>query len=565
MHSNSQDPVSQQHTPPECDINSKDLGRIACARCRRLKIKCIFDSESTTVCKRCANSNSICEEAKSTRKPKRNGDDRVAHLEETVQILESRLRQMHHNHSSPHDNGYYRKEMPIILPAIKTSASSSPLAERPSITRPRQPEEACRQTCSLQFDSGGIDELIASGILTQQRLIELYELSKQFLAAGLSPLQIPSHMTYWDMYRQKPILLQVLITIATNNDATLYSVLSERMRNRLLFEYFINNTRRLELVQAFCMACDYLQPNEQSNVWGQHSYAPLATEVALDIGLFSPPVSREEGFDDLDHERTVLWLNSMYTAMLTNNRRQPQRVLWTEYHVRCKTMLEVGNYRDRQLAKLTTIPRLLLEIQECGTLLKSKQLVDAFQTRILNLEADFGSTPHPAAQMGISLLVMTLHETHIRSSEVTGDNTQLIISMELCKNAAISILYTAEQLPGNVLGYPTFYLVRPLQALLSLCKIFRYLDQDDGFVERYAARADQALASFQDRGSGLAKNMVGKPAIVLRWFREADVISSEDAGPQIIQWNNRRMELEALEGATDLDFQTFVDMFQITQ
>ena len=548
----------------EYALHSKDLGRIACARCRRLKIKCIFEAGVDGPCKRCLASSSVCEEAKSTRKPKRTSDDRVAQLEETVQSLTSTITRMRELHS-PQNKVYSPSEGgQIILPALRDQAASSPMAYASSTTSTTAPVTA--RSDSNDFDCGGIDELVSSGVLTHSRLPELFERSRSLLANGLCPLQIPVEMTYWEMYKRRPILLQVLITIASSDDTELYAVLGERTKNRLLYEYFMNNTRRLELIQAFLMSCEYFSPKAPSHVWIHHSFGPLATEVALDINLYQSPANREEAFDVLEHERTVLWLFVVHASMLTANRRQPQRVLWTSHHTKCKHLLESGNYRDRQLAKMTAIPRLLMEIQECGEMLQSRALVDSFQTRILNLQSEFGTSPHPSAQIGISSLMLSLHEAHIRNTEVTPDNTDLVISKELCKNAATSILYTTEQLPGDVLGYPSFFLVKPLQCLVQLCKIFRHFNEDDGFAQNYAQRTDQALMQLNIRGSGLAQHLRGKPQMIMRWFKEAEVISSEDAAPQVIQWNNnRRLKSGDVDGSTsDIDFQTFVDMFQIS-
>lgn len=70
------------------------------------------------------------------------------------------------------------------------------------------------------------------------------------MASGLSVVKLPPSISYWDLYRKAPILLQALITIAGSNEPTLYRDLGERMRESLQNEFFNLATRRLDLIQG---------------------------------------------------------------------------------------------------------------------------------------------------------------------------------------------------------------------------------------------------------------------------------------------------------------------------
>lgn len=238
----------------------------------------------------------------------------------------------------------------------------------------------------------GIDELISGGTVTQERLLELFEIVRCTIAPSLKAVRIPEHIGYWDLYHQRPIMLQALVTTASATDALLYPVLYDRLRNRLLHEYFMEHTRNIDLVQALLFSCEFFAPTEQPRVQSTvQSWAPLATEVALDIGMFSEPLKpRLDAFDSLEYERTLIWLNVTFASMSVAHRRLPQRVVWTNYHTICKVRLEASHPQDCELARMTDLPRLAIEIQEAGPLLKSLTIVNAFQQKISGLKAELG-------------------------------------------------------------------------------------------------------------------------------------------------------------------------------
>lgn len=380
-----------RRTPPcddDAEIPVKDLGRIACARCRRLKIKCTVADDSSK-CSRCLTSQSECLEAPSTRKlTKRKDSDRVSHLESTVSDLQSTIQQMRQQRALPSPPSPYRApDIPSIRsfdsPVLRSTISSNTTPSTWSSYRPAS-------DMAPEVDTTGLDELISSNILTQADLINLYERIKPMLRSGL---RLSPNLSYWELYRTRPILLQALITIASSSDSLLHPVLVERMKNRLLFEYFVNNTRRIDLVQAFLLNCEYQTfsdaPMSSPMSSSIHSYAPLATEVALDLNMFEDPEkdhSRIPALDELEYERTLLWLFTVHTAMLSAMNRQPQRVQWTAYHTVCKIRLEAADPFNRELALITAIPRLQIEIQECGTYITSPDVLKTFIDRIRSLE-----------------------------------------------------------------------------------------------------------------------------------------------------------------------------------
>lgn len=251
----------------------------------------------------------------------------------------------------------------------------------------------CDQSTSQidKFDTEGLDELIRSNIISQAELITLYENVKGNI---LSSVRIPTEKTYWDLYRARPILLQVLITIASSTDPLLFPVLSERMKNRLLYEYFVNSTRRIDLLQGFMLSCEFCLPGDQANFWILQSYAVLATEVALDLKIYQAPSKpRSDQFDELEYERTLLGLYSMHTGMLSASRRQPQRVQWTDYHALCKQKLGTSTVYNRQIALMTDLLRLGLEIIEAGPHLASGRVVKSFAQKINVVENSFDLPP----------------------------------------------------------------------------------------------------------------------------------------------------------------------------
>ncbi|CCG83637.1 C6 zinc finger domain protein [Taphrina deformans PYCC 5710] len=536
---------------------AKDAGRIACARCRRLKIKCIVDDDANGRCKRCISSKSLCEDAVSTKKTlKRKDSDRVADLESTVEQLRfaiTQMKQPEHSSSSANTSPDKRFELPPIQSLDSSSPKTwghPPLSSSSGISSSSPPDSP------QAFDTEGLDELIRSKIISQSEMIALFNSVKSCLA---SALRIPPSKNYWDLYRERPILLQVLITIASSKDALLFPVLSERTKNRLLYEYFVNSTRRLDLLQGFLLSCEFCLPGDQIGFWILHSYAVLATEVALDLKMYQPrtkpcPIQ----YDELEYERTLMWLYACHVGMLSSSRRQPQRVQWTDYHEECKRKLEASDNLDRRIALMTDLPRLNLEIQQAERYFTSSEVLRSFSDRVDRTEASFGSIvqDEPRMAIGFASLRLSLHETYLRSTKTNDPtNTQVVISKEICMEVAERVLKLVESLHVDR-GYPSYLYVKPLHALLVVCKMTRYTKGvDDSWAQNYATRVDAVLSTQGLRGQGLARLVGGKAGAIVRWWKSSPELGKDENFVDTLQRVVNTVDAQAVTTPSDFDFQ----------
>lgn len=392
--------VAEIHLPSHDSQHSKENGRLACARCRRLKIKCIFD-DNAEICKRCQSSNSECEEAVSTRKLlKRKGSDRVAQLESTVNELQSTIRLMKDQQALPPLIDSSSGINPVVSPSSRTLQSDSSYqssgfswSDKGSLSTPSSNlNPSPFSTNSFQCDTAGIDDLIKSKIVTQLELTNLFEKMRASLAVSPSGVRLPENITYWELYQHRPILLQALITIASSSDPVLYPLLWIRMKSRLLSSFFTNNTRRIDLIQGLLLSTEYFTPQDNTATWVSYAYAPLATEVALDLNMFTAPtVRREDALDDLEYERTLIWLNSTHCAILASSNRFPERVIWTPYHHSCIGKLRMSNTSDHELSIISAIPRMISELHSCGPQIKSMTVLQSFTQRLRTMETEIGS------------------------------------------------------------------------------------------------------------------------------------------------------------------------------
>lgn len=295
-------------------------------------------------------------------------------------------------------------------------------------------------------------------------------------------------------------------------------------------------------------------------MWSSHTYVALATEVALDLNMYAPPVeSSNDPLDELEYERTLIGLFVVHCSLLCGTRRQPQRVLWTEYHNICRAKLEASTLSDRELAVLTHVSLLHVEIQAAGSHMKSLDLLRHFQRRISDLDAALGSGSANAI-VALNQVTLAMHESFIRFSDLNiYHNTQLFISKEICKTTAYSTLYAIESLPGNPSTIPTLIFAKPIYCLITVCKLLRFLkiDEDD-WARVYAEKYDHMMASFGERGSIPAQNLFGKAGLVLRWWKEAE-IAMTDSPIQVMQWSLKRTATEKADFNMDAEFRNFIE------
>lgn len=215
------------------------------------------DSEG---CIRCLAANIDCEEAVSTRKLKRKEEDRVAQLESTVAHLTNSL----HSLKCQSMNQYSADSAPVngrsILPGTNMESLNGQLTPEmqtwdalPASSIGSLPNGSVNMTKGISRGPEGIDELINSGIITEEQARRLFENIKQRMASGISIVKLPENVQYQDLYRSAPILLQALITVASSIDPLIYPALCAKMRDTLLNEFFVKVTRRLDLVQGLLL------------------------------------------------------------------------------------------------------------------------------------------------------------------------------------------------------------------------------------------------------------------------------------------------------------------------
>lgn len=245
----------------EEDLIDTAASRIACARCRRLKIKCEARSEQAG-CTRCVAASAACREAISTRKPKRKAIDRVAQLEATVTDLTNTIHEMRRQYAIPSAT-----VSPTALPISASLPLSDlkPTTARSSLEHDNWEKMVSSSTTSRlnKSDCGfkdkdenmtGIDDLMNSRVLTQEKTVSLLDAVKARMSSGFSIVRLPLNIDYSEMYHRSPIVLQALITIGSSTDPVLYTTLCHKMKDNLLNEFFVKNTRTLDLLQGLLLA-----------------------------------------------------------------------------------------------------------------------------------------------------------------------------------------------------------------------------------------------------------------------------------------------------------------------
>ena len=471
-----------------------------------------------------------CEPAMSKRKLKRPSEgDRFSSLEATVAQLTNKIQKM--SGQSPSES---------VSPTVWSGPSATTMS---SVDAP---------VYGPMFGNSGIDELIASGIITQQKAIDLFQDFVDALKYGLSNLILPSNVSFWDLYSRRPILLQAILMAASGDDSVLYPIMLEKLKARLLHEYFTNFTRTLDLMQAFLLSCEFFTPEDQPTKWMSQTWAPLALEVAMDINLFDDAKQPDE-LVPLETERSVLWVYSMHAWHAIGNKRLPRRIIWTTRHEQCRLRLMNGCMLDRVLANCSLFPKHFLDFMDferCCT----KSILQANLQRVALLEEACSATPHPVLKNGINAMIISLHETFTRKAERTIENAaQIQMSVAEVKRAAIGSTNVIESLTGPPIGVPTFFLFKPLHTILICCKVFRNANIDeDAWALEYADRVEQSLLRISRKGSVMAATAFAKPGEIIRYFRECP--ANEDLTTSIAKFWAQKEVVD-----TSVDFQLFAE------
>lgn len=166
------------------------------------------------------------------------------------------------------------------------------------------------------------------------------------------------------------------------------------------------------------------------------------------------------------------------------------------------------------------------------------------------------------ADISIAGLRASLHEFYIRASiHNPAEETQILIAVQILKETATELLDLVRALGmsgENIAGYPAYFFVKPISALISTCKVYSYTKTpDDGWLLDYATKVDQVMAEKAERGSALSRNLAGKALGVMRWWASKPEIRMDDAPFQVLQETVVHGS-DASTPWTDFDFQMFL-------
>ncbi|ORY80884.1 hypothetical protein BCR37DRAFT_380737 [Protomyces lactucae-debilis] len=574
--------VDEDHSNPESqspkpDRGRKDKGaqpgRVACGRCRRLKVKCRYKDEEAS-CLRCTSSKQECIEAVSQRKPKRKMDAKAAHYEETIRNLQETINQLQRERVSgssassirpailPFNQPFQssasplytttsnaRAEVPIHLPVPKAGVqNTSPGLGLPSLPAydgsvasqpPAQHENGLGATFSGQSvpaseANQGVSEFINNGLITQSQAQAFFDRARYGQIASYGALAIPEKISFADVRRCRPLVAMCAVAVGAQEDSKeLYLELVSQCKRKILNEYYIQGSRKLDVLQAMLLANERFSFSAGAPHVSM-TFALIAYELTLDLGMHTPTTRvREDAWDDLEYERTFMGVFMTLSCMMLASKRQPERVPWNSWHSTCKARLEASNKHDRICAKLTVVPRIGREIFECIDCL-TPAIVRSFQQRIVEFQAELVDATHPMLQICTGMLTLTLHEGYIfgvrNPQEAGSDRTQLLLSMQHICNALENVIDTINRI-SNLAAYPAFFAFKPHSALVALAKVQRHLGINDGQVQHYAELVERGL--FVPDGSAprshITALLIGKTKQIVHWYNTAAEVNATDS------------------------------------
>lgn len=163
--------------------------------------------------------------------------------------------------------------------------------------------------------------------------------------------------------------------------------------------------------------------------------------------------------------------------------------------------------------------------------------------------------------VGIAGLELGLHEHYIGvAGQSEADRTQSLISREVCKASAMRLLDIIESMADNTCGHPSYFYVKPLKALFSICKIYRHIKcPEDGWVQMYGQRIDSVMATPCRNGNNAVRFLNGKVNLILQYYHETPEMKMNDSILKVMQKGSQPKELDRVSTPNIFDSQMFLE------
>lgn len=512
------DPTTPLNGSPDplSDFASRWRQVRACARCHRLKMKCIYDNPSHSACRRCFSSGIACSldndpTAKQAKK-KRKLPTKVA--PKLIQQLRQIEELVYEQEPDASDGSEARKIIDSILTRINRKDSTRSQRDSTSIPTMRSMSpKSSESLLEISSDDNLVRELIANNIVTKEELRTRFSFFLEHMLPYCPLVSFSSNQSDFECQLENtPILLIscVFATTINNNtgamnlggdletsrllQSTLLHYLESYLANRIFFE--ARNFLLLLVTACLVLSLWCIVPNN-----GNHKNQIkllLAYNVSLCMGLGDSSKHATQLEDEKSALRTFL---AVYCCCSSLGLSLPRFKLptWSKDHEYAYNVL-AGNRASSMIdnclcsvSKLVKVGHEALEILSPERAIISSSntmlIIDAYVHQLVTIlkESNISVDGHlKFVRKGIPeeflvsfiyyQILMNIYDnfvtTHMSHLQLNEELSLLVFGLiikltTVCEN----LLECFVELSKESINYPTFFFYKPFHALVILIRL----------------------------------------------------------------------------------------------
>ncbi|OAG36470.1 hypothetical protein AYO21_09363 [Fonsecaea monophora] len=352
----------------------------ACITCRRMKTRCEIDEALGNACKLCIRARRQCIMQDVPRRRKRRTTDRVADLEQKINVLTALLTS--NETTSPED----QKKLAGARDTLTGTSTNNP------------------QT-SAEPDKSLIAEALSRGLLDWDTARKAFDRYKDEMCRYFPFVVFGSDVDAETVKQQQPLLFFAVITVGlgsmhTTVDAELCDMLIKDLALRVVY----NGERSLELVQTLIVHIVFYGRAKNMRDLNFNQMVHIASTMALDIGLGRRPHKSTLKQRTDPHQLESLagrraWLGCYYMGTsVSMSLRHPAFVRWSVYTEECLDVLSAEERvlpSDMWLCDLIRIQRIAedasvtFSMDDPGAIVTLRDVKIQYQIRAFRQQLDY--------------------------------------------------------------------------------------------------------------------------------------------------------------------------------
>lgn len=380
--------VSENIHDKQTDFANKFRRLRACARCHRLKMRCVFEDPNYESCTRCFKAGLRCSatvdptsamaKPRPRKKCKIKGTGPLVNLQVSINEANKYIKTFQEENYSEVDAELNEENLAMLQDQL--AEVQRLLAHTLAIHRRRNStNEADRREANtinsikagsvksvpglpwISKDANIVKELIKIGIITDTETSQRLEYFKTELYPYWPCISFPKHYTYSWLLDNEPLLLLGCITVTTLNEPDLHDTLLYYLEEALSLRVAITGNITVSMIDVYSILSLWCSPPKK---WGSYKHQmslmmALSLTLCLDIGNEACKHSSTVLTDDSFDKQMVRTYMSVYASCGSLGLSLPKFkvVNWTPVHEKCSHLLIKGetNQSDKFLHFFTRL------------------------------------------------------------------------------------------------------------------------------------------------------------------------------------------------------------------